>query len=117
MPELRQSLRRGRFWIILIAAVVLAAAAIIDWTKPPRTQGSVYLYERALIQPYRSFVRPVTKSFVHCRFVPTCSQYSVIAVQTYGFPKGFWLTMKRVCRCGPWVKPGTLDLLPPARAL
>ncbi|MBM3439215.1 MAG: membrane protein insertion efficiency factor YidD, partial [Bacteroidetes bacterium] len=37
-----------------------------------------------------------------CRFVPTCSQYGVEALQKHGPFKGLWLTLKRISRCHPW---------------
>ena len=37
-----------------------------------------------------------------CRFVPTCSQYALEAIQKYGPFKGSWLTLKRLLRCRPW---------------
>ncbi|XP_027071189.1 UPF0161 protein At3g09310 [Coffea eugenioides] len=36
-----------------------------------------------------------------CRFVPTCSEYSMIAYKKYGFAKGTVLTAWRLCRCNP----------------
>ncbi|MCL2247616.1 MAG: membrane protein insertion efficiency factor YidD [Lentimicrobiaceae bacterium] len=38
----------------------------------------------------------------HCRFVPTCSQYGIEAIQKHGALKGSWLTIKRILRCNPW---------------
>jgi putative membrane protein insertion efficiency factor len=113
MPALRQSLKRPRFWIFSVVAVALAVAAITDWTKPAQTQSSVQYYNRAVFTGYFQYVRPFTSRFVHCRFYPTCSIYSVMAMQTYGFPKGLWLTVKRLCRCLPWVPMGTYDPVPP----
>ena len=37
-----------------------------------------------------------------CRFVPTCSQYGIEAIQKYGALKGSWLALKRIVRCNPW---------------
>jgi putative membrane protein insertion efficiency factor len=37
-----------------------------------------------------------------CRFTPTCSQYSLEAVEKYGVVKGIWLGMMRILRCHPW---------------
>lgn len=37
-----------------------------------------------------------------CRYVPSCSQYAIIAIQRYGLVKGGWLATKRVLRCHPW---------------
>ena len=37
-----------------------------------------------------------------CRHIPTCSNYGIDAIETYGSIKGSWLTFKRVLRCNPW---------------
>jgi uncharacterized protein len=37
-----------------------------------------------------------------CRFVPSCSQYSIEALDEHGAMKGLWLTARRVARCHPW---------------
>jgi putative membrane protein insertion efficiency factor len=37
-----------------------------------------------------------------CRFVPTCSQYGIEAIQKHGALKGSWITLKRIARCHPW---------------
>ena len=113
MSALRESLKRPRVWIFFIVATGLSVAAISDWTKPPYSQASVQFYNRAVFTGYYNYVRPVTSRFVRCRFQPTCSIYSITAMQTHGFPKGLWLTVKRLCRCLPWVPPGTYDPVPP----
>ena len=102
-------------WIKLIAAVVIATAAIADWTRPPSRQVSVTVYEKAVVEGYRHFVKPLTHRYIHCRFEPTCSQYSEEAVRVYGFPKGVWLSAWRIARCLPWVPPGTHDPVDPPR--
>jgi putative membrane protein insertion efficiency factor len=38
----------------------------------------------------------------HCRFVPSCSQYSYEAVERFGLARGSWLTLKRLSRCHPF---------------
>jgi len=37
-----------------------------------------------------------------CRFSPTCSQYTIEALQKYGAIKGGWLGLKRISKCHPW---------------
>ncbi|MDE0569583.1 MAG: membrane protein insertion efficiency factor YidD [Verrucomicrobiales bacterium] len=37
-----------------------------------------------------------------CRFDPTCSEYFLQAVQSYGAFRGSILGIKRILRCGPW---------------
>ena len=113
MPALRQSVKRRRGLILLLVALVsLTTAAMADWARPATAQASVRWYNRAVTQGYFGYIRPVTSHFVHCRFQPTCSIYSIMAVQIHGFPKGLWLTVKRLCRCLPWVPMGTYDPVP-----
>lgn len=37
-----------------------------------------------------------------CRYYPTCSEYACIAIERYGFIKGWFLAIKRILRCAPW---------------
>lgn len=37
-----------------------------------------------------------------CRFFPSCSNYSIEAINTYGCIKGLLLTIKRLLKCGWW---------------
>lgn len=37
-----------------------------------------------------------------CRFLPTCSQYALDAIDRYGPYRGSILAFKRLCRCHPW---------------
>ncbi len=37
-----------------------------------------------------------------CRFFPTCSHYSIEAIERYGFFRGSWLMIARIIRCNPW---------------
>ena len=46
----------------------------------------------------------------HCRFVPSCSVYTIEAVEKCGVIKGLWRGIKRVVRCNRWSK-GGVDLL------
>ncbi|WP_267382844.1 membrane protein insertion efficiency factor YidD [Cyanobacterium sp. uoEpiScrs1] len=65
---------------------------------------------RLLIQGYRRYISPLFPP--SCRFQPTCSQYSLEAIDKFGVIKGIWLTMKRILRCHP-LHPGGYDPIPP----
>lgn len=52
-----------------------------------------------LIQFYRSCISPRYPAC--CRYVPTCSQYAVTAIERFGLVRGGWLAVKRIARCHP----------------
>jgi hypothetical protein len=43
-----------------------------------------------------------------CRFVPTCSEYALEAVERYGALRGGWMGLRRLLRCHPF-HPGGFD--------
>lgn len=53
----------------------------------------------SIIKGYRAFISPLTPA--SCRFIPTCSEYSLIAFKRFGFYKGLKLTIKRILKCRP----------------
>jgi uncharacterized protein len=61
---------------------------------------------KALIILYQRFISPFKAS--SCRFYPTCSHYSLQALEKYGPIKGGWLTAARIIRCHPF-HPGGYD--------
>ena len=46
-----------------------------------------------------------------CRFHPTCSDYTVLAIEKHGFWRGGYLAFKRIIRCNPF-HPGGIDPVP-----
>lgn len=61
-----------------------------------------------MIKLYRKFLSPLLGS--HCRFQPTCSMYSMQAIEKYGALKGGWMSVKRISKCHPF-NPGGYDPL------
>jgi putative membrane protein insertion efficiency factor len=53
-----------------------------------------------LIRIYRRFISPMLPP--SCRFYPTCSAYTMEAIQKHGPLRGTWLGIKRISRCHPW---------------
>jgi putative membrane protein insertion efficiency factor len=41
-----------------------------------------------------------------CRFVPTCSEYAMEAVERYGALQGGWMAFVRILRCHPFARSG-----------
>ena len=63
--------------------------------------------KRALLKAIRFYQTAVSPLFPpRCRFIPTCSQYALEAVEKYGAWKGGWLAFKRILRCNPFHKGG-----------
>jgi len=52
-----------------------------------------------LIKGYRFLISPLLGH--SCRYLPTCSEYSIEALKTFGFFKGSYLSMKRILSCHP----------------
>ena len=49
---------------------------------------------------------PAGRQVLGCRFQPTCSEYSLQAIEKYGIIRGCLLSLKRIIRCHPWSKGG-----------
>nr|MDD6336359.1 membrane protein insertion efficiency factor YidD [bacterium] len=64
--------------------------------------GLIVFYQRA-ISP---LIGP------HCRFYPTCSEYTRQAIERFGALRGLWLGLKRISKCHPFHE-GGYDPVPP----
>ena len=65
-----------------------------------------------VLQMYKRFISPMLPH--SCRFVPTCSEYAMEAVERYGPTRGLLLAIGRLLRCHPFARAG-VDLVPQAR--
>ena len=52
-----------------------------------------------IIKFYKYFISPYIPS--SCRYLPTCSDYFIDSLKTYGAAKGSLLGIKRILRCHP----------------
>jgi len=57
-----------------------------------------------LISLYRKYISPLKPS--SCRYYPTCSEYSIQAIEKYGAFKGLLKAIWRILRCNPFSKGG-----------
>ena len=55
----------------------------------------------SLVRMYQICISPFIGGRAACRFSPTCSEYTLQAIQKYGLCKGVWLGIKRISRCRP----------------
>jgi len=53
-----------------------------------------------LVKFYQKIISPLTPAT--CRYTPTCSHYTLTALQKHGIFKGGWLSIKRIFSCNPW---------------
>lgn len=63
-----------------------------------------------LVRLYQRTISPVLGPV--CRYYPSCSAYSVTALERFGPVRGSWLTMLRLLRCNPFAR-GGVDHVPP----
>ena len=64
----------------------------------------------AIVKGYRLLLSPWLGNA--CRFTPTCSVYSIQALEQHGAATGTYLTLRRLARCHPWCEGGH-DPVPP----
>ena len=57
-----------------------------------------------VLRCYKRLVSPMLPQA--CRFVPTCSEYAMEAVELHGALRGSWLAARRLARCHPFARAG-----------
>ena len=60
-----------------------------------------------IIKLYKIFISPIFQN--SCRFEPSCSQYCIDSLNTYGLIKGVAKSISRIARCNPWFGHGGYD--------
>jgi putative membrane protein insertion efficiency factor len=56
------------------------------------------------LRGYKRFISPALPH--SCRFVPTCSEYALEAIERHGAIRGSWLAVARLLRCHPFARSG-----------
>jgi hypothetical protein len=64
--------------------------------SPPRGPTA---FAVALIRGYQAFLSPWLG--LQCRYYPTCSAYTIEAIDRFGLLRGGWLGLRRIGRCQP----------------
>ncbi|KAF8042417.1 hypothetical protein BT93_A0908 [Corymbia citriodora subsp. variegata] len=72
-----------------------------DSSNSPESEANSLGVKAALsmLRFYKREISPILPN--SCRYVPTCSEYSMEAYKKYGVVKGTVLTAWRLCRCNP----------------
>jgi len=61
-----------------------------------------------VLRVYRAVISPLYGDV--CRYYPSCSHYTMQAIQHHGVVKGVWLGTRRIARCHPWAEGGIDDI-------
>ena len=85
------------------------SVSTIEMTRSPRIAARVVV--RMVV--WYQFLASGRSSV--CRYVPSCSNYALAALEGHGAVRGSWLTLRRLARCNPWGASGW-DPVPPIAA-
>lgn len=61
-----------------------------------------------ILRAYRAVISPLYGDV--CRYYPSCSAYTLEAIQRHGVLRGVWLGSRRIARCHPWAAGGIDDV-------
>jgi len=70
----------------------------MQWVKLPARVVII------VVKAYQYVISPIFPP--SCRYYPTCSAYTIQAVQKYGMVRGCLLGLRRILRCHPFAKGG-----------
>jgi len=109
MSALRQRLKRPESYLLILVVVLILATA--DSFRRPDQQVTAMFYIGA-VHAYQTYGRSLSEQVIACRYRPTCSEYSVQAVERYGIRHGVILSVRRLLSCTGSVPFGTSDPVP-----
>jgi putative membrane protein insertion efficiency factor len=108
MPALRQSLKTPGPYLFALLGVVLLACLDVRREPPHQMTAGAWIW---MVRSYQKTGRPLLEGRIRCRYVPSCSSYSIEAVERYGIVRGLMVTVERISRCRRDVPLGTKDPL------
>jgi putative membrane protein insertion efficiency factor len=88
-----------RYALSLVGALLVWALAM---NAQPIALAGIHAYQHTL-SPLAA------RAGIRCRFTPSCSRYAETVIVRDGVASGTWKALKRITRCGPWTRPGTVD--------
>lgn len=109
MSALRKVLTSPRTWLVIVA--VAGGALVVDAQRTPSRQFTARAYV-CCVELYQQHVRGSLEGHVACRFTPSCSDYSIVAVRRQGIARGLALTAKRISQCRESLPANTCDPVP-----
>ena len=96
---------------LALAVFLIGLTFAVDLARQPENQLTAKVYI-GMVHVYQAYGRPMLEGVVACRFRPTCSEYSIQAVERFGTIRGLYLTFKRLYSCQNDVPMGTVDEVP-----
>ncbi len=109
VSALRERLRHPALYLATLGLLFLLT--IMDATRAPERQILAKAYVET-VRLYQELGRPLLMGRVRCRYVPSCSEYSIAAVRRFGISRGLLLTERRLSRCTRDVPFGKSDPVP-----
>jgi len=64
----------------------------------------IKFFLKIIIKLYQYTISPIIGP--RCRYLPSCSNYALEAIDKHGVAKGMFLSIKRISKCHPWGKSG-----------
>jgi uncharacterized protein len=105
-------MKRKRLKIGLVLFVLcFGLATVFDTMRQPENQITARVYI-GLVHIYQAVGRPLLEGYVACRYRPTCSDYSIRAVEKHGIREGLVLTWIRLNNCTSDKPLGLIDEVP-----
>lgn len=109
-PHCGKRMRAPRTYLFIL--LIGFALVVADSFRHPTDQLTARVYVSLVKNVYQTVGHAVVKGWIQCRYTPTCSNYSIEAVETHGIRWGLALTLKRLMSCTNSVPLGTHDPVP-----